>query len=128
MALLCSAYGWTPAQVAQLTPAQTRYFLEHLPDVELRRAYPLAGLEATILNMMGGKRKKKSESDEPPLEKHELWLAIERLPFFAQPEWVKEATPSISVEAAQDFLKHKKRLAAWVLQVAPIDAIARAAE
>lgn len=129
MALLCAAYGWTPLQVAEFTPAQIRYFLDNLPEVALRQAYPTAALEATILNMMGGKRQKDGgEDSEPPLAPHERFSPFERLPWYASPSWIDEVQPSIRPEAARDFLTHRRNLPAWVLQIAPIDSIVRAAE
>lgn len=125
---MCAAYGWTPAQVADLTPKQVAYFLEHLPDVHLRWAWPVAQLEAAIKNMMGGKRQKEAHpDDDPPLQPHELYSALELLPWFARPEWAENAGVSIPADAAMDFLANRKAMPAWVIALAPLDAIQRAA-
>ena len=129
MALICAAYGWKPWDVARLTPAQVQYFFEQLPEVALRDAYPIAALEATLRNMMGGKRSKEpDENSEPPLEPHELYSPGELLPFYARPPWVESTLSVVSAEAARDFLKHRSEVPEWALQLAPIEAIRRAAQ
>lgn len=100
-------------------------------EVHLRDAFPMAQLEARLLNMMGGKRPPKTESSEPPLEDHERFTALELLPWYARPEWVEvegDAAGNISREAARDFLANLKAVPAWVVQVAPMHAIKHAAQ
>lgn len=116
---MCAAYGYTPAQVASLTPVQYRYLLENLPEVNLRSAYPLAALEATLLNIMGGK----PEDDAPARDPSRLYTPFDRLPWFARPEWTGELQGNVSQEAALDFMRNRKRLPAWAVTVAPIEAI-----
>lgn len=126
--MLCAAYGWTPATVANLTTKQSAYFLRHLPDIELRRHYSLAHLEATILNALGGKRPPEGKSDRPLLRPDELWSPIERLPYFAVPAWAAEARGGgIPQDAARDFLANTARMPAWVVEIAPLAAIKAAA-
>lgn len=111
-----------------LTDAEVNYYLRHMREVHLRNAYPLAQLEATLLNMMGGKRPPKEESSEPPLAEHERFTPGERLPWYARPEWIEEdATRSITQAAARDFLASTKHLPAWVIEIAPLHAIKNAA-
>lgn len=107
---------------------QVAYFLEHLPEVEMRRAWPVAQLEAAIKNALGGKRPSKKKSDEPPLQPHELFNTLETLPYYARPAWAEDASVSIAPDAAKAFLKHRRDLPAWVIAVAPLDAIQRAAQ
>ncbi len=124
---MCACYGYTPAQVAGMTPTQLRYLMMHMPDVELRRAYPLAGLEATLLNALGGKPDP-GEKDGKPADPARLYTPFERLPWYARPEWVSDVRTSIGVDAAQDFMRNRKRLPLWALNVAPISEITAAIE
>lgn len=109
-----------------MTPAQFRYLAEHMPDVELRRTYPLAGLEATILNMMGGKPDPREKPDKP-MDPGRLYTPFERLPWYARPTWADGMSAGIGRVAARDFLANRKRLPAWAITVAPIDEITAAA-
>jgi len=109
-----------------MTPPQLQYLLEHMPDIEFRRAYPLAGLEATILNMTGGKPDP-SDPDSKPMDASRTYSPFERLPWYAQPAWARHAATSIGVDAARDFMRNRKRLPLWALNVAPIDEITAAA-
>jgi hypothetical protein len=107
-----------------MTPAQFRYLAEHMPDVELRRAYPTAALEAVLLNIMGGKpdpREKREEKDPA-----RVYTPFERLPWYARPAWADSMTASIGRDAARDFLKNRGKLPAWAVTVAPIDQITSA--
>lgn len=105
------------------------YFLEHMPDIHLRWAWPVAQLEAAIKNMMGGKRQKEAKpDDDPPLQEHELFTPLELLPWYARPDWVEAAGGTIPADAARDFLAHRRDMPAWVIAIAPIDAIRRAAD
>jgi hypothetical protein len=96
--------------------------LESLPDVNLRHAYPLAALEATLLNIMGGK----PDEDAKPKDPGRLYTPFDRLPWFARPEWTGELQGNITEVAALDFMRNRKRLPAWAITVAPIEAIKRA--
>lgn len=112
-----------------LTDAEASYYLLHMREVQLRHAYPMAQLEARLLNMMGGKRPPKTPSDEPPLADHERFTAFELLPWYARPEWVEEdASGSVSQAAARDFLANVKHLPSWALEIAPLHAIKHAAQ
>jgi len=124
--LLCAAYGWTPDVIAGFTPDQVEYFLHHLPLIEARRHYPLAQLEATILNMMGGKgdvdehgREKKPE--KPPKPAHLLWTPQERLAFYASFGEAAKVTPGMSRETAQDIIDNLSEAPAWALHLVPLD-------
>lgn len=130
MALLAAAYGWSPEVLRQLTDAEAAYYLGHMREVHLRMAFPAAQLEATLRNMMGGKRRKEpKEGDEPPLADHELFSPFELLPWYARPEWIEESGgTSLSRDAARDFLAHLRDVPAWVLEVAPLHAIKHAAQ
>jgi len=116
---LCASYGYTPAQVASLTPHQYRYLLESLPEVNLRSAYPLAALEATLLNIMGGKPDDDAKAQDPS----RLYSPFDRLPWYARPDWTSTLRGNVSQEAALDFMRNRKRLPAWAITVAPIEAI-----
>lgn len=89
----------------------------------------MAQLEATLRNMMGGKRQKEARPDDaPPLQPHELYSALELLPWYARPDWVETAGLAIPPDAAKDFLQHRRDMPAWVVAIAPVDAIRRAAD
>ena len=113
----------------ELTDAEAAYYLQHMREVHLRAAWPLAQLEATILNMMGGKRQKEpAEGSDPPLGDHERFTPLERLPWFARPDWVEESEGgSISQAAARDFLANINSAPSWVIEIAPVHAIKHAA-
>lgn len=122
IALLCHAYGWTPATVASLTGKQLAYFVEHIPEVELRRAWPAAQLEATIRNMMGGKRPPpKRDGGEPPLQAHELYTALDLLPAFATPDWANQ-NRRLSPEASGLVREHYGKMPAWVRALPEVSA------
>lgn len=118
--MLWSAYGWTPAETADLTPAQIAYALEHLPLIEARKHYSAASLLASIKNMMGGKRPPKppapGEERDPPLTPEELYTAEEELPYFAY----FEAPVRLTAEQAQVLVENFNRLPGWAQQVASI--------
>lgn len=128
--MLCAAYGWTPDVVVGLTAAQVDYFLEHLPEIEARRAFPFAHLEATILNMMGGKgdvdeHGRVKQSEKPPKPDHLLWTAEERMQAiwyarFSGSESVAERS-SLTPEAARDILDNLNSAPAWALHLLPIE-------
>lgn len=122
MALLCAAYGWSPEQVARLTPAQVAYFLRCLPDVQLRSAWPVAALEAGVRNMMGGKPDP-NDSEGKTIPPERQFSPVELLPWFARPAWIDEAHSGIPQDAARDFMRNRGRVPSWALQVAPIRAI-----
>lgn len=124
VAILCATFGYTPDQVANLTPAQTDYLLASVPEVELRRVYPIVALEATIRNALGGKKPKKADAPEDG-EPFEPWTALELVPWFARPAWLQAST--VPRDAALDFLRNRRRLPAWAITIAPIDEIRRAA-
>lgn len=126
--MLAAAYGWAPSVLRELTDAEATYYLSHMREVHLRGAFPLAQFEATVLNLMGGKRPPDQESSTPPLADHERFTAFERLPWFARPEWVEETGAGvISQEAAKDFLANLDAVPAWALESAPLHAIKNAA-
>lgn len=108
-----------------MTPDQVQYFLHHVPLIEARRAYPFAQLEATILNMMGGKGDvdesgREVKSDKPPKPPHLLWTPLERLVFYAS--FGEDAAPAgLSREAAQDIMSNLADVPAWALHLVPID-------
>lgn len=103
---------------------QTEYLMACVPDVELRRVYPIVALEATIRNALGGKGKNKADKKSEG-EPFEPWRATELLPWYARPAWLQATT--VPVDAARDFLKNQRRLPMWVLNIAPLDEIRRAA-
>lgn len=116
LALIAHAYGWTPAVIEALTEPQIAYYMRWLPLLEARRAYPVASLEATVLNVAGGKREEVDDADEasPPTPTHRLFGADERLPPWADLElpagpWTREA----AIEA----LEHAGTLPVWALEL-----------
>ena len=124
-ALLSSAYGFKPWEIEQMTLDQIGMYMEHLPLVEMRKHYPIAQLEASIKNMMGGKPDGSDEGKSIPPER--LYNALELLPWYARPEGV-EASVTIPVQAARDFLGNLKDVPSWVIEIAPLEAIKRAAD
>ena len=124
VAILCATYGYTPDQVAGFTPAQTQYLLASVPEVALRRVYPIVSLEATIRNALGGKKTKKADKPDDG-EPFEPWTALELVPWFARPSWLQAST--VPRDAAVDFLRNRRRLPPWAITIAPIDEIRRAA-
>lgn len=116
----------------ELTETEVRYFSQHMSEVYFREAFPIAQLTATLLNIMGGKRTAKGkdgEPSEPPLADHERFSPLELLPWYARPAWVElDGMPDIPVETARAFLEHLSDLPAWAVEIAPIEAIRRAAQ
>lgn len=129
---MAGAYGWEPRVLRDLTDAEATYYLQHLPEVYLRQVFPTAHLMATVLNIMGGKRTPKGkdgEQGEPPLAEHERFGPLELLPWYARPAWVElDGMPDIPPETARAFLEHMSELPSWVVEIAPLAAIRRAAE
>ena len=127
--MLCATYDLTLAQIDALTPAQTDYLLEHMPEVEYRRAYPLASLEAAVLNAIGGKPDPE-DKDAEPLPPERTFTPLEILPPYARPAWIAERTPAgLPPAVAHDFMQRVKTklLPPWVLAICPIDHIRAAA-
>lgn len=116
LALLANAYGWTPDTVESLTPPQIAYYLRWLPLLEARRAYPIASLEAAVLNLVGGKRDDVEDADasSPPPARHRLFTGEERLPPWAALEVGRSPwTRSSAVEA----LNRASELPTWALEL-----------
>lgn len=127
---MCAAYGWTPDVVGNLTSEQVEYFLAHVPELEARRAFPFAHLEATILNMMGGKgdvdeHGNIKKPEKPPKPDHLLWTAEERMAaiWYARFSGSEQAAERnrLSVAAARDILDNISRAPAWALHLLPIE-------
>lgn len=100
-----------------------------MPEVEYRRAYPLASLEAALLNAVGGKPDPADE-DAEPLPPERSFTPLELLPPYASPAWIAEKTPAgLPPTVARDFLRRvkAKSLPPWVLAICPIDTIRAAA-
>lgn len=109
-----------------MTPAQFQYAWRSLPDVEMRRAWPMAALESFARNFAGGKPDPNDTSAKtiPP---ERTFAPSELLPPWARPDWLDATGTSIPADAARDFLKHQRRVPSWALQVAPIGEIKNAA-
>lgn len=113
-ALLAAAYGWPPHIIDTLTQTQLLYYLRWLPLIEGRKAYPMASLEATVLNAVGGKADPSDPDQAPPRAAHLVWTATERLPPWA----TLDTGPGVWTPAsARDAIDHAALL--------PVDALAR---
>jgi hypothetical protein len=102
LAILAATYGWTPAQIEQLTLPQLLYYLRWVPLIEARKAYPLASLEASVLNLGGGKRDANDPDAPAPRPAHLTWTALERLPPWANLETGPGVWTSRSARALLD--------------------------
>lgn len=117
LALLAHAYGWTPDVIESLSGPQIVYFLRWLPLLEARRAYPIASLEATVLNVAGGRRDDADDGADaasPPPKPSRLFTAEERLPPWAALEL---ATGPWTRETAIEALERAKDLPVWALDL-----------
>lgn len=125
--MIAAAYSWGPEQVASLTATQIAYFARHLPDVEARFAWPVAQLEATVRNMMGGKSE--PDDDAPLPDPSERYSPAELLPPWARPEWVAEliSVNNVTREAATDFFRNVQSVPSWALTIAPLNRFKQAA-
>lgn len=86
---------------------QLAYYLQWVPLIEARRAWPTASLEAVVLNMMGGKPDPTADDAPAPRPLHLLWTVDERLPPWAQ----LDARPGVWTRAsARAALDHAARL------------------
>jgi len=107
-----------------MTPLQMQYLLDHLPEVELRRVWPIVSLEAAVKNAVGGKPDPSDQSSG--LDASRAYSPVELLPWYARPDWVERIESGIPSDAAEDFMQHRHLLPAWALGIAPLDAIQRA--
>lgn len=113
-ALLAAAYGWTPDVIDRLTQTQLLYYLRWLPLIEGRRAYPLASIEASMLNAAGGKPDPADADRPPPRPQHLLFTPTEMLPPWA----TLDTGPGVwTRDSARDALEHAALL--------PVDALSR---
>jgi hypothetical protein len=104
-----------------MTGTQYRIMVDTMPEAWARWHLQVAQLEATIRNMMGGKRPPKKEpGGDPPLEPHELYTAEELLVYFARLERPEAWTPA----ALADAKRNQKRLPAWALKLIPWEQLA----
>lgn len=104
-----------------LTPTQLEYFGDHLPLVAARRHYPIAKLEATLLNSLGGKPDPNEKNKTKPKPEHLSYTPEERLPWYARfTSTNNETTGALSTEAARALLGNTDDLPSWALGVAPI--------
>lgn len=86
---------------------QLTYYLRWLGLIEARRAYPSASMEATVLNMMGGKPDPGDPDPAPPRKASLLWSPEERLPPWA----TLDSGPGVwTTASARDALDHAGRL------------------
>lgn len=93
--------------IDQLTQVQLAYYLRWVPLIEARRAWPVASLEASVLNLMGGKPDPAAPDTPPPRPRHLIWTVDERLPPWAQ----LDSGPSVWTRAsARAALDHAARL------------------
>lgn len=117
LALLAHAYGWTPDVVEELSGPQILYYMRWIPLLEARRAYPIASLEATVLNVAGGKREDVDDADDagtPPPAPHRLFSAEERLPPWAA---LEHGSGPWTREAALEALELAATLPVWALDL-----------
>lgn len=117
LALLAHAYGWTPDVIEALSGPQIVYYLRWLPYLEARYAYPIASLEATVLNVAGGKRAEVDDAEDagsPPPAPHRLFTAEERLPPWA---YLERGAGPWTRESAIEALEHASELPVWALDL-----------
>jgi hypothetical protein len=116
LALMAAAYGWTPDTIEALTAPQLAYYLRWLPLLEARRAYPIASLEAAVLNLVGGKRDdvEDAEASTPPPARHRLFTGEERLPPWAALEVGRSPWARAS---AIEALNRASELPTWALEL-----------
>lgn len=71
--------GFKPADIDDLTMTQLDGYIENIPMLEYRAAYPMAAMMAHAGNLMGGRPKKppKKSSDSTPYKPEEFlaWFA-----------------------------------------------------
>ena len=106
-----------------MSPAQVKYFMHHLPFIELRRHLPIAQLEAAVRNAMGGKPDP-NDKEAKTLDPSRVYNALELLPWFARPDWIDSAADT---ETAQDFMRHVLSLPVWVLNCVDVEGMRRLA-
>jgi hypothetical protein len=95
--------------------------LNNIPELEFRRAFPLAQLTAFVGNAMGGKG-----DGSKAVDKTKLFSPMDFLPEYARPEgFTGHSGPRIPREAAREFLEASKRaqLPSWVVATAPLAGI-----
>lgn len=101
-------------------------YLDGMALVEFRRCLPIAQLTATVLNFAGGKGQ-----GEKPLDTSKYFTAFELLPAYARPDGLDLPDPygGISPATAKAFLALSSagKLPGWVIAVAPVEMIRRAA-
>lgn len=83
------------------------YYLQWISLLEARRAYPHASLEATMINLQGGKPDPADPDAPAPRKAHLVWTAEERLP-----PWASLTTgPGVwTPDSARAALLHASRL------------------
>jgi len=108
-ALLEVVYGRDIDEFIDMRPEKLQYYIKSLPFVEARKNYQLAQLEATILNLMGGKGDG-SKSNKPNFK---LYNADERLVYFAN----MGSNKTISKLAAEVIKSNASSVPSWALDV-----------
>lgn len=93
-----------------MTPAQIDYYLHWLPLIEFRRHLPLAQLEATLRNIMGGK-----DPDAKPADPSRYYTALELLPPYARLDETDEFSAALRADVAENW----HRLPRWVKRLMP---------
>lgn len=110
-------YHLKPWEVEQLTPEQYHGLLANAAEIEYRRHYSVASIEAYFRNRDGGKPDPNAKDAKKTIPVERLWTPDELLPAFAQPEAL--ATRGWTRAAAADALAHSKAVPAWAVDLIP---------
>lgn len=124
MALIASAYGWSPAQLRELTDAEAAYYSKHLPLIEARRHFPIARLTADLREFIMPRYTEPDPDEKQPAKPpraRDPWSPLELLPFYAS-----FGDDSMTLEQAESLVDAFDKLPAWAKAVAPIEAARKA--
>jgi len=103
-----------PWEIADLTPWQFNMLTEYAQEIEARRAYPIAQLEATLRNVMGGKPK--AGEGGKALDPRSMYTADELLPPYAR---FLDDMGGWTPEAAREAVELYMDLPQWLVDELP---------
>lgn len=118
MALIASAYGWSPAQLRELTDAEAAYYSKHLPLIEARRHFPIARLTADLREFIMPRYTEPDPDERQPAKPpraRDPWKPTELLPWYAS-----FGEDDMTTEQAQSLVEAFDSLPEWARAVAPI--------
>jgi hypothetical protein len=110
-------FGLSLPDLGRVTASQYRIMTEAMPEIWARWHLQVAQLEATILNMFGGKPDPAEESKGKgkALPPERMWTAEERLVFFAR---LSQPT-TWTLSALRDAFINSKKLPTWSRHLVP---------